>query len=154
MRKKRTREHILADLGYNFTERQVLLAGHVMTKVTSDYGYDGLVNTFDINGEFEHRFFLIQVKSTENIKYSHKNRGYELTLSKRDLNHWIKNTIVVLAVLYDFKRDKGYFIHVQDYFYKKRIALESINKYIQVFLPKQNEFTPDTVDYFRTVKNP
>ena len=154
MRKRRTREHIIADLGYNHTEKQVLLAGHVMTKVTSDYGYDGLVNTFDINGEMEHSFFLVQVKSTESIKFSNKNKGFELTLSKRDLSHWLFNPIIVAAVLYDFKQDEAYYIHVQDYFFKNNIELRTIKKYIQVFIPRQNVFTPEVVDLFRTAKNP
>jgi hypothetical protein len=154
MRKRRTREHIIADSGYNHCERQVLLAGHVMTKVTSDYGYDGLVNTFDQNGEMEHNFFLMQVKSTEHIKFSSKNQGYELTMSERDLSHWLFNPIPVAAVLYDFKKYLAYYLHVQAYFLEKNIELRKINKYAQVFIPSQNVLTPDVVDSFRTTKNP
>lgn len=153
MRKRRTRAHIIGDLGYNHTEKQVLLAGHVLTKVTSDYGFDGLVNTFDSNGEIEHRFFLVQVKATENIKFSSKNQGFELSLSKKDLSHWLKNPVVVLAVLFNFQEDKSYFIHVQEYFSEKNIELASIKKYIQVFIPRENEFTPEAVNFVRAFKN-
>lgn len=154
MRKRRTREHILADLGYNHTEKQVLLAGHVLTKITSDYGYDGLVNTFDSNGEIEHNFFLMQVKSTEKINFSDKHNGFELILSKRDLAHWLFNPIIVVAVLFDFKKEIAYYLHVQAYFYKHKLDYNSINKFIQVYLPAQNVLTSDAVDYFRSAKNP
>ena len=154
MRKRRTKGHIVADLGYNHAEKQVLLAGHVMTKVTSDYGYDGLVNTFDMNGEFEHRFFLVQVKSTGKTRFSVKNGGFELTLSKRDLLHWLNNPIVVAVVLYNLSTDRAYFLHVQRYFSEKKIELQNVRKFIQVFVPPENLFTAEVVNYFRTAKNP
>lgn len=154
MRKRRTREHIVADLGYNHFEKHVLLAGHVLTKITSDYGYDGLVNTFDSNGEIEHNFFLMQVKSTENIRFSPKHNGFEINLSKRDLSHWLFNPIVVVVVLFDLKEEIAYYLHIQDYIYKNKLDYDSINKFIQVYLPAQNVLTFYAVNYFRSAKNP
>ena len=49
MRKQRTREHIIEDLGFNYVERQILYAGHIIQRFTqNDYGYDGIVYTFKL----------------------------------------------------------------------------------------------------------
>jgi hypothetical protein len=37
----RTREHVLADRGVNYVERQVLLCGFSVNRLEHDYGYDG-----------------------------------------------------------------------------------------------------------------
>ena len=52
-RKRRTREHVIADLSVNFVERQVLLCGHTVERVRADYGYDLLLSTYDPKGEVE-----------------------------------------------------------------------------------------------------
>ncbi|MBL8867481.1 MAG: hypothetical protein JNK93_18130, partial [Planctomycetia bacterium] len=37
-RKRRTREHVIADMSANFVERKVLECGHVLEIRTKDYG--------------------------------------------------------------------------------------------------------------------
>ena len=37
-RKRRTREHVIADLSVNHVERIILEAGHAVQRPTSDYG--------------------------------------------------------------------------------------------------------------------
>ena len=49
--KLRTREHVVADLGVNFVERQVLLAGFAAGRVAPDYGLDLRMVTFSPVGE-------------------------------------------------------------------------------------------------------
>ena len=47
MRKLRTRQHVLEELSFNFTEKQVLLASHQFIKQTDrQYSYDGTIYTF------------------------------------------------------------------------------------------------------------
>ena len=61
MRKLRTRQHIIEDLGFNHVERQVLLAGYVVERhYQHDYGYDGTINTFNEKGEAENGNVLFQ----------------------------------------------------------------------------------------------
>ncbi len=68
MRKQRTREHIIEDLGFNHIERQVLYAGYTLQRYThNDYGYDALLNTFSDNGEAESHIMYVQLKSTDQI---------------------------------------------------------------------------------------
>ena len=52
-RKRRTREHIIADLSMNYVERFVLESGHTMEELTNDYGSDLLMTTFDEDGYIE-----------------------------------------------------------------------------------------------------
>jgi hypothetical protein len=45
MRKQRTREHIIADLGVNHVERQILYTGFTVNRYSqsNDYGHDGFL---------------------------------------------------------------------------------------------------------------
>ncbi len=52
-RKRRTREHVIADLSVNYVERQVLLCGFTVERRWHDYGFDLFMNTYDPNGEIE-----------------------------------------------------------------------------------------------------
>ena len=67
MRKRRTHQHIIAVLGFNYTERQVLKAGFILNRLFPDYGYDGSMVTFDTNGELEPGNIFIQVKATDKL---------------------------------------------------------------------------------------
>lgn len=49
-RKRRTRQHVIADLGVHHVERFILEEGHTFQRLTSDYGYDLVMFTFDENG--------------------------------------------------------------------------------------------------------
>jgi hypothetical protein len=44
-RKRRTREHVLADLCANYVEKQGLLCGFAIERVRLDYGIDLMVQT-------------------------------------------------------------------------------------------------------------
>jgi hypothetical protein len=46
-RKRRTKEHIIADLGVNHVERHVLLCGHKVERVRADYRFDLLLSTYN-----------------------------------------------------------------------------------------------------------
>ncbi len=67
-RKRRTRGHIIADLSINYLERFVLRCGHVLQRVTHDYGLDLLMHTFAANGEVQNGEVRFQVKATERLK--------------------------------------------------------------------------------------
>ena len=151
MRKRRTREHVIGDLGYNFTERQVLLAGYIMTVVNKDYGYDGIVQTFDGNGEIENRFIFVQVKSTETIFYSNKNKGFSVKLEKKDLENWLDNIYFpVLVVLYDHVKTMAYYICVQEYFFEHQIERTEIKNKFSIFIPSENIFKSEVMMKYRT----
>lgn len=45
--KTRTRQHVIADLGVNYVERQVLLSGFTVQRFFPDYGIDLVLTTFN-----------------------------------------------------------------------------------------------------------
>ena len=73
-KKRRTRAHIIADLGVNFVERCILLEGHSSEKIQHDYGIDLIMFTYDGVGEIENGHVSIQVKATDHLSVT-KNEG-------------------------------------------------------------------------------
>lgn len=67
MRKRRTRNHILADLSANHVERHALLCGYSVERVVHDYGVDLLLYTYTEEGEVENETVKIQLKATDNL---------------------------------------------------------------------------------------
>ena len=153
MKKLRTRQHIIEDLGLNHAERQVLLAGNVFRRFgDNDYGYDGMIETFHINGETENKVIMIQLKSTDNIQLSAQKAGFIVDLSKRDLELWLKSNYPVLLLLYDAQQEKTYFIDLQSYFSENRLLLKNVRKFVRVFLPRQSIFDKTAIRLFQNTK--
>ena len=90
MIKLRTRQQIIEDLAINHIERQILLSGNVFKKdIENDYGYDGVINTFNERGELDNLVFMIQLKSTDGTQLLHTKAGFRVDLSKQDLERWL-----------------------------------------------------------------
>ena len=68
-RKRRPREHVIADMGVNFLERQVLRCGHQLLRVPQpEYGTDALMRHFcPESNEIEDGWVEFQVKATDNL---------------------------------------------------------------------------------------
>lgn len=151
MRKRRTRQHIIADLGVNFVEKQVLLAGYVLVREVYDYGNDCYIHTFNAVGETENGEIIVQVKSTDTIKVGEK--GFAFDLSVRDLESWLSNQTPTVLILYDARHDAAYFIELQEYFREYQEALRNVRKFVRVFVPPTNLFNPKAVKFLRALKN-
>ncbi len=52
-RKRRTRQHVIADLAVHHVEGFILEDGHTAEWTYHDYGYDLVMRTFDENGYAE-----------------------------------------------------------------------------------------------------
>lgn len=153
MKKRRTRQHIIEDLGLNYVERQFLEAGYSVQRIYRDYGYDANVFTYDINGEIENGMILIQLKSSDKPKLDTFETAIEYSLSKRDLELWLLEREMMLLVLYDAGEEKAYFVILQEYFKRNKLSLQQIKKYIQIKIPLANELTPESVKEIRQIKN-
>ena len=141
MKKRRTRQHIIEDLGLNHIEKHILVSGNVLRRFAAyDYGYDGMIDTFNEHGEAENLSFKIQLKSTDGIQLSPKREGFIMDLSKRDLELWLKNPQPVLLILYDAQKDKAYFADLQTYFNENRLLLKDVHKFVRVFLSPKSIF--------------
>ena len=146
MKKLRTRQHIIEDLGLNHIERQILLSGNILRRFReNDYGYDGMIETFNEQGEAENLIFMIQLKSTDNIQFSNDKGGFIVDLSRRDLELWLKNTLTVLLILYDAQGEIAYFVDLQTYFNENRILLKNVRKFVRIFIPPKSVFNKTNI---------
>ena len=146
MRKQRTRAHLIEDLGFNHIERQILYAGFTIQRQThNDYGYDGLVYTFNEQGEVYPFNFHIQLKSTDNIQKLKKKDVFHFDLSKRDLELWLMDTTKLLIVLYDAQQEIAYFVDLQAYFKENGTVLQTIKKYFRINIPITNVFVSQAI---------
>src|SRR5690349_12272288 len=66
-RKRRTRQHIIADQSVNHLERFIIDEGHVVQRVEHDYGYDLILLTFDATGYAEPGYATLQIKACERL---------------------------------------------------------------------------------------
>jgi hypothetical protein len=149
MRKQRTRQHVIEDLGFNYIERQILYAGHIIQRFTqNDYGYDGIVYTFNEMNEVTTFTFHIQLKSTDHIKFSKAEEAISFDLSKRDLELWLYSSTELLLTIYDAQNEIAYYTDLQAYFREKGIDFNDIRKFVRVNIPLHNIFTPKTVQQF------
>jgi hypothetical protein len=115
-RKRRTREHVLAELSANYVEKQALLCGFAVNRVQPDYGIDLLVQTFNRRGEVENGWIPFQLKGTDRVKLVDGNRAVSCRIERADLRHWLKEWEPVLLALYDARADVAYWLFVRDYF--------------------------------------
>jgi hypothetical protein len=111
--KRRTREHVLADLSANHVEKQALLCGYTAERVRLDYGIDLVVQTFNRRGEVESSRILFQLKATDRITTLAGAEAVSCRIEQANLVHWLEEPFPVVLVLYDARRDAGYWLYVQ-----------------------------------------
>jgi Domain of unknown function (DUF4365) len=115
-RKTRTREHVIADLSINHVERQLLLCGCTVQRMHLDYGYDLITTSFNAQGEVEPGIVYFQVKATDNLPLLADGKTISWVVSRRDLLLWLTDRSPVILVVYDARRDRGYWLDIQGYF--------------------------------------
>ncbi len=154
MRKRRTRQHQIEDLSYNFVEKQVLDAFCIFRRYAGrEYGYDADIETFNKRGEPDSGVIFVQVKATEHLKFNKKHGGYGLPLVKKDLDLWLDEIYPVLVVLYDAVSEKGYFTELHEYFKENRLILKNLKSSKTIYMKPDNHFTPKVIEHFRKIKN-
>lgn len=151
MRKQRTREHVIADLGVNHVERQILCAGFTVNRYSqsNDYGHDGFFTTFNPMGEVEPHLVLFQLKSTDAIQFSAKKKAVTFDLAIADLELWLRGRNKMLLLLYDAQKEVTYFEDLQIYFRENKLIFEKERKFIRIFIPVINLFTAQAVQNIR-----
>ncbi len=112
-KKRRTREHVLADLSVNHVERFIFQCGFSCERVEHDYGTDLLMFTFDANGEIENGHVQIQVKATEHPRYHDDTPTIACPVEMAHLWSWAGEPCPVILVRYDATADQGYWLYVQ-----------------------------------------
>lgn len=112
LRKRRTRQHVIADLSFNYVERLILRCGWAAQRMSPDYGIDLYMETYGENGEIENDGVWFQLKTTENIKPT-KRRTIPVRLEWRDLLYWLNEWRLGILVIYDATQDRAWWLHLQ-----------------------------------------
>jgi Domain of unknown function (DUF4365) len=114
-KKRRTRAHIIADLGVNFVERCILLEGHSIDRIQQDYGIDLLMFTHNDAGEIENGHVSIQVKATDSLSVT-RIGAISFSIEIAHLKHWLFDPLPVILVVYDAASgNSAYWIYVQNH---------------------------------------
>jgi hypothetical protein len=113
-RKRRTRQHVIADLAVHCVEGFILDEGHIAERKQFDYGYDLTMTTFDEQGYAEPELVFFQVKASERLKEVGETFFQDIDL--RDYHLWMRERTPVVLVLYDASRREAYWLDVRRYF--------------------------------------
>jgi hypothetical protein len=150
-RKRRTREHVIADLSIHHVERFILEEGHTAQRLGSDYGYDLVACTYDEHGYTEPGFLLFQFKAAEKLQAV--GTDYVFDVDVRDYNLWTRETMPVVLVLFDASRRRAYWLHIQSYF-REDEARRPRNgaKSVRVRVPAHQTVTRRAVRLMRDLK--
>jgi hypothetical protein len=153
-RKRRTREHVIADQAINHVERFVYDAGFTVERYRHDYGYDLTMTTFDPDGYAEPDRVLFQVKATNSLKVLAKKRCFKFRIGMADLNNWLDEPMPVFLIVYDATRRTAYWLYVQNYFQQqpKFLAKKHRNS-ITVQIPARNRVTRRFIEFARICKD-
>lgn len=150
-RKRRTRQHVIADQSLNFVERFIIDEGHTAQRLERDYGYDLLLFTFDERGYTETGSALLQLKASESLELS--GTGYVFQLDIRDYNLWMMERMPVFLVLFDAGRRRAYWLHIQGYFQTDPVRRPGSRvKSVRVRVPKHQVVNQRAIARMREIK--
>ena len=153
MRKRRTRNHIIADLSANYVERHVLLCGYTVERVIHDYGIDMLLYTYTPEGEVENETIGIQLKATDHLLLSRDRQTIAYSVDRSDLEYWLGERYPVILIIYDAQDDVAYWVYVQDYARNvQAVPLELVGATMTVHLHRSQIVNSDAVRQFAIYK--
>lgn len=127
-RKKRTREHVIADMSFHHLGMFVVRCGFTFEAIRADYGYDGSIATFNKDGEIENDYLFVQLKATDNIRTSEGGRHAKFSITKRDVALWQNEIFPAYLVVYDATGDRAYWVYLQEYFRKNGIRARKMKR--------------------------
>jgi Domain of unknown function (DUF4365) len=153
-RKKRPREHIIADLSVNYVERYVLLCGYSVERIQYDYGYDLLIFTYNASGEIENGQIYVQLKATDSLSLLADQKTITFTLARSDLELWLLEPMPCILIIYDAKNNQAYWLYIQAYFEsKEEFNLSTAGESVTVRLSKNNILNRQAIKIFAKFKN-
>jgi hypothetical protein len=148
-KKKRPREHIIADLSVNHVERYVLLCGYSVERVEYDYGFDLVIFTYDANGEIENGQIYVQLKATDSLRILADQQTIAFPVKRSDLELWLFEPMPCILIVYDAQSDVAYWLYLQSYFeHWEGFDLSQVGESITVHLPKANRVDREAIKQF------
>jgi hypothetical protein len=151
-RKRRTRAHIIADLGVNYAERRVLECGWTVQRFNPDYGLDLLMTTFNRRGEIENGDVRLQFKATDSIKIVSRGKFIAVRLEWRDMVYWLNEPLPVILVVYHAKSDRAWWLHLNDALREEGRKAPATDK-VTVSVPMDNVLDKKAARRFRTLRD-
>ena len=138
-RKRRTREHIIADMSANHVERHILSCGFSAEIIRHDYGIDMTVSFYDHRGQPQNGTVYLQLKATDNLRLRDNGNITTYKVDCRDLDYWLREPSPVILVVYDTINDRAYWLYVQAHFESEIARLPSKGqKVFTVMIPTKN----------------
>src|SRR5436190_18242411 len=89
-RKRRTREHVIADLSLHHVEGLALKCGYSVQRLVPDYGYDLWLATYNEVGEAEDSYVLLQLKASDSLRQYElaEEEVFSFPVSAKDYRRW------------------------------------------------------------------
>ena len=112
-RKRRTREHVLADLSANHIEWHALQCGFAVDRVFHDYGLDLAMFTYGPDGAVEPGQVWFQLKATDKLKRRKGTQSITIRVERSDLDGWLEEPMPVILIVYDAGAEVAYWLYVQ-----------------------------------------
>lgn len=151
-RKRRTREHVIADLSVHHVEGFVLHEGHTAQRLDQDYGYDLVIVTYDAHGYIEAGALFAQLKAAERLQRVRTDYVFDLDI--RDYNLWTPNRIPVILILYEAVRNQAFWLPIQRYFNNDATRRPRKGaKTVRVRIPSKQQVGRSAVAQMRELKN-
>jgi hypothetical protein len=153
-RKRRTREHIIADLSANHVERHALLCGYSVERRVHDYGIDLVILTYDPQGNVENGEVLVQLKATDHLKLVSRGEKVACRIERADLRAWLNEPWPVILVVYDARTDVAYWLYIQEHFQQQpRFKPNRGPAHVTLRLPKTNVVTTAAMRQFARARD-
>jgi hypothetical protein len=153
MRKRRTREHVIAEMAANHFERYALKCGFALERIQHDYGLDGALYTYQSDGEPEEGFINVQFKASEHVKYNKDRTFASFAIEQAHLSEWLDEPFPALLILYDVNIGKSYWVYIQRYFeLMDGFSLDEKQKTYTVRLPVNQTVNESSIRLFAEFK--
>jgi len=150
-RKRRTRQHVIADQSVNYVERFIIDEGHTTQRLEKDYGYDLILFTYDAQGYAEPGLVWLQLKAMERLQAVDSDYVFDLDI--RDYNLWLVEEMPVILILFDASRRRAYWSDVQSYFHEDATRRPKKGaKTVRVRIPKRQVVTRRAIAKMRALK--
>jgi hypothetical protein len=111
------------------------------------------VNTFSEDGYAEAGDIRIQLKASDQWKFSKDGQYILFSINTKHYRYWMKQVMPVFLVLYDAGKVRTYWVYVQAYFSSDEVRKPRDNaKTVAIRVPVKNRFNRRTVEYMRKKK--
>ncbi|MDJ0619947.1 MAG: DUF4365 domain-containing protein [Calothrix sp. MO_192.B10] len=148
-KKRRPREHIIADLSVNHVERYVFLCGYSVERIEYDYGFDLVIFTYDASGEIENGQIYLQLKARDSLRVLADRETIAFSLERSDLQLWLLEPMPCILIVYDAQENVSYWLYLQAYFESlEGFDLSTIGETFTVRLSKTNILNEEAIKKF------